>query len=268
LSRHKKTRLRNTTQRELSRLDTYNLLSFNVHAITVPCDRIFAPESYIRNAINPRINSISVLQPLSGLQLQRITVASAKINSDLAYKLSSSLHTSACDKMGSNTFKDNINEVTNSTDWLETPLKSLAAVEAALRCQICKEFYDTPLITSCEHTFCSLCIRRCLNQDGKCPVCRKDDQSSRLRHCKTLDELVQGFKLARPEVFTFATRPTAASPLLPPKRTRGSPKDSYQEEEPPNKRSRPSRTTRSRTAQNMVVLESDEEDGDFIPGKL
>jgi E3 ubiquitin-protein ligase RAD18 len=170
--------------------------------------------------------------------------------------------------MSGNKFKDNTNEVTNSTDWLETPLKSLATVEAALRCQICKEFYDTPLITSCEHTFCSLCIRRCLNQDGKCPVCRKDDQSSRLRHCKTLDELVQGFKLARPEVFAFATRPAATSQSLPPKRTRDTPQESYQEEEPPNKRARPSRATRSRTAQNLIVLESDGEDEDFELGKL
>src|SRR5215469_15342374 len=47
------------------------------------------------------------------------------------------------------------------TDWLNTSLPSFATLESALRCQVCKDFYDTPMITSCSHTFCSLCIRRC-----------------------------------------------------------------------------------------------------------
>ena len=168
--------------------------------------------------------------------------------------------------MGSRAARDSTYEITNSTDWLETPLKSLSPVEAALRCQICKEFYETPLITSCEHTFCSLCIRRCLNQDGKCPVCRKEDQANRLRHCKVLDDLVQSFKLARPEVFAFATKPTTSS-TLPPKRNRASSPELYQKVEPSRKRTRSSRQTRSATAQQPVVLDSDE-DGDFVPGKI
>ncbi|EPE24353.1 RING/U-box [Glarea lozoyensis ATCC 20868] len=166
--------------------------------------------------------------------------------------------------MNSKTPKDATYEITDSTDWLETPLKSLSAVEAALRCQICKEFYDTPLITSCEHTFCSLCIRRCLNQDGKCPACRKEDQSSRLRHCKTLGELVQSFKLARPEVFAFATKPSATSPTMPPNRSRGTTPEMQEDGEPSRKRTRSSRQTRAKSAQQMIVLDSDE-DGDFVP---
>ena len=71
--------------------------------------------------------------------------------------------------------------VPDSTDWLNTPLKDFADLENALHCQICKEFYDTPMITSCSHTFCSKCIRTSLSTDGKCPACRTADQASKLR---------------------------------------------------------------------------------------
>ncbi|OCL04313.1 hypothetical protein AOQ84DRAFT_226128, partial [Glonium stellatum] len=47
--------------------------------------------------------------------------------------------------------------IPDSTDWLPTPLASLTPLEVALRCQVCKDFFDTPMLTSCAHTFCSLC---------------------------------------------------------------------------------------------------------------
>lgn len=88
--------------------------------------------------------------------------------------------------------------VSDSTDWLQTSTPQLAQVEAALRCQVCKDFFDTPMITSCSHTFCSLCIRRCLTTDGKCPLCRAPDQELRLRRNCTVEELVEVFQTARP----------------------------------------------------------------------
>ncbi|EQL03869.1 zinc finger domain-containing protein [Ophiocordyceps sinensis CO18] len=85
-------------------------------------------------------------------------------------------------------------DVPDSTDWLGTPLSGLAAVEAALRCQVCKDFYKTPMLTSCSHTFCSLCIRRALSNDGKCPVCRASEQELKLRsNCPG-----EGFALRKP----------------------------------------------------------------------
>lgn len=97
-------------------------------------------------------------------------------------------------------------EVTDSTDWLATPLVSFAPLDAALRCQVCKDFYNTPMITSCSHTFCSLCIRRCLSTDGKCPTCRQGDQPSKLRRNWTVQELVDAFASARPQGLELARK--------------------------------------------------------------
>ena len=94
-------------------------------------------------------------------------------------------------------------EVSDPSDWLQSPLFQLGPVEQALRCQVCKDFFDTPMITSCSHTFCSLCIRRCLTTDGRCPACRTQDQAMKLRANSTVQELVENFKIARPLILKF-----------------------------------------------------------------
>ncbi|CAG8949316.1 hypothetical protein HYFRA_00004942 [Hymenoscyphus fraxineus] len=153
-------------------------------------------------------------------------------------------------------------DVPDPTDWLETPLKSLSAVDAALRCQVCKDFYKTPMITSCSHTFCSLCIRRCLGNDGKCPACRTADQELKLRNNAAMEDLVEGFKKARPEVFAFATRPIAPAGESAPKRGREK-SHAVDDEEPASKRTRSTRQTRS--TQQVVIVDSDQEDDEYIP---
>lgn len=100
---------------------------------------------------------------------------------------------------------DNIPELLDSSDWLQTTLPHLTPLESGLRCQVCKDFYDTPMITSCSHTFCSLCIRRCLTNDGKCPVCRSPDQEIRLRRNWSVQEIVDAFRHARPNLILLAT---------------------------------------------------------------
>ena len=97
-------------------------------------------------------------------------------------------------------------DVADPSDWLTSTIPKLAPVDSALRCQVCKDFYDTPMITSCSHTFCSLCIRRCLTNDGKCPTCRAPDQELRLRRNWTVQEIVDTFKIARPTLASLATR--------------------------------------------------------------
>ena len=52
-------------------------------------------------------------------------------------------------------------------------------------------------MTSCSHTFCSLCIRRCLSADGRCPVCRSEDQELRLRRNWVAEEMVEGWRPGR-----------------------------------------------------------------------
>ena len=94
--------------------------------------------------------------------------------------------------------------VSDSTDWISTSLASLAQVEAALRCQVCKDFYKTPMITACCHTFCSICIRRALSSDGRCPVCRSPEQELKLRSNWSMEETVTAFSQARESTLRIA----------------------------------------------------------------
>ncbi|KAI1172677.1 hypothetical protein F4777DRAFT_495842 [Nemania sp. FL0916] len=103
---------------------------------------------------------------------------------------------------------DSFDSVTDATDWLSTPLPGLAAVEAALRCQVCKDFYKTPMLTTCSHTFCSLCIRRALSSDSQCPLCRAEDQEVKLRNNWSMEEAVAAFSQARSAVLEFARKPS------------------------------------------------------------
>ena len=95
---------------------------------------------------------------------------------------------------------DSSYDVPDPSDWLHTPVSQLGPLEAALRCQVCKDFFNTPMITSCSHTFCSLCIRRCLTADGRCPTCRTQDQEIKLRSNPLVQELVELFQIARPRI--------------------------------------------------------------------
>jgi hypothetical protein len=104
-------------------------------------------------------------------------------------------------------------DVPDSTDWLNTPLAGLMPVEAALRCHVCKDFYTSPMLTQCSHTFCSLCIRRCLNTDGKCPLCRVSNQESKLQGNWALREVVEAFVRARLALLEVARTPAAVVPV-------------------------------------------------------
>lgn len=100
---------------------------------------------------------------------------------------------------------DNLSGLSDPSDWLETSLPQLVSLESVLRCRVCKDFYETPMITSCSHTFCSLCIRRCLTNDGICPVCRCPDQEIRLRRNWSVQEAVEIFRHARPTLIELGT---------------------------------------------------------------
>lgn len=67
------------------------------------------------------------------------------------------------------------------------------------------------MITSCSHTFCSLCIRRYLSQEGRCPACRESDQELKLRRNWALEEVVAHFTKARDGILQFARQPAAAA---------------------------------------------------------
>jgi E3 ubiquitin-protein ligase RAD18 len=160
---------------------------------------------------------------------------------------------------------DDAFEVSDPTDWIETPLPKLSEVDSALRCQVCKDFYATPMTTSCSHTFCSLCIRRSLNNDGKCPACRTPDQELKLRFNGALEDVVEAFKRARPQVLDFAATKLTVVESSSPKRKRH---ESRREDDGgPRKKTRTSgRKTRSSQTEAVVEDSAEEEDDEYIPG--
>jgi E3 ubiquitin-protein ligase RAD18 len=134
--------------------------------------------------------------------------------------------------------------VPDSTDWIGTPLAGLMEVEQAFRCHVCKDFYNSPMLTSCNHTFCSICIRRCLSVDGKCPLCRALDQESKLRGNWALREAVDAFVKSRDAILRFAKTPVTVATSRSPKRKASELEEPSQGQE--NKRTR--MTTRSSKA--------------------
>lgn len=166
---------------------------------------------------------------------------------------------------------DSAFDVPDSTDWLNTPLAGLADLENALHCQICKEFYDTPMITSCSHTFCSRCIRTSLSADGRCPACRATDQASKLRNNWQLQEVVSTFLAARPQALNIAreSKEQANSVSKPGKRKRAildSDDVADGGKEGRTTRSKSRRTAASQSSQQDVIeVEDSEEDETFEP---
>lgn len=168
---------------------------------------------------------------------------------------------------------DSAYDVPDSTDWLNTPLALLSHLESALHCQICKEFYDTPMITSCSHTFCSRCIRTSLSADGRCPACRASDQASKLRNNWQLQEVVSTFLAARPEALKIARqeREEANKDKKPAKRKRAvQDSDDIAEAESGGRttRSKSRRTVASQSSQQeLIEVDDSDDDGSFEPEK-
>ena len=107
------------------------------------------------------------------------------------------------------------------------------------------------MITSCSHTFCSICIRRYLSQEGRCPACREPDQELKLRRNWTVEELVSHFVASRAGILDLARRkPSQRSDSRPHKRRRI-------ETEVNEKRS-----TRSQTKQSSQSIKSEIADSD------
>ncbi|KAI9713269.1 MAG: E3 ubiquitin-protein ligase rad18 [Bogoriella megaspora] len=166
---------------------------------------------------------------------------------------------------------DNSHDVSDSTDWLDTSLSEFAPLDAALRCEICKDFYNTPMITSCSHTFCSLCIRRTLAADGKCPTCRNTDQPSKLRRNGTVEELVERFKEARPIALKLAKENTNGVRTEPVGKSRATKRKTTEAglDDEGAERTSQKRKTRSQSRQEAsvgsadVMVVDDSEDEDF-----
>ena len=167
--------------------------------------------------------------------------------------------------------KEDAFAVPDSTDWLSTPLTSLSAVEASMRCQVCKDFYQTPMITSCAHTFCSVCIRRCLSTEGKCPACRSSDQELKLRFNAAMEEAVQAFVRGREAILDYARTEKQVVEVEKGGRKRRERDVDGASEDTPRKRTRASTRSQSQTQsqssqapRERAVIEDSEDDGDSL----
>lgn len=168
---------------------------------------------------------------------------------------------------------DSSHDLADSTDWIQTSLPAFEPLEAALRCEVCKEFYNNPVITTCSHTFCSLCIRRCISSDGKCPACKKTCQADKLTPNIAVREVVTHFQTVRSKALELA-RSDKESHEAPATGKKRKLEEVDLEEEAPARITR-SRQTRSSAqtggaaateSEPLVIPDSEEEtDGDYLP---
>jgi E3 ubiquitin-protein ligase RAD18 len=170
-------------------------------------------------------------------------------------------------------------DISDPTDWIGTSLASLAAVDASVRCQVCKEFFTNPVITTCLHTFCSLCIRRCLVTDGKCPTCKTTIQEPGLRRNVAIEEVTDAFVAARPAALGLA-KAQAEQKQAEEQQTRHTRRGSKrkrsivtdEDETPATSQTQPRRSQRHRsnhTTQppppDVFVIDDDDQDGSYAP---
>ncbi|KAH8728807.1 hypothetical protein GQ44DRAFT_737502 [Phaeosphaeriaceae sp. PMI808] len=166
---------------------------------------------------------------------------------------------------------DSTFDLPDSTDWLSTSLPAFESLEAALRCEVCKEFLSNPVITSCSHTFCSICIRRCIATDGKCPSCKSACSSDKLAPNIAIREVVMRFQEARPTALEMA-RADKEEKLQIGSGKKRKLEDTDIEDTEPTRQTR-SRQTRSNghdnngTGDTPIEIPDSEDDGDddFVP---
>ena len=87
--------------------------------------------------------------------------------------------------------------VTDPSDFANTSLPGLAQLDTLLRCHICKDFLKVPVLTSCGHTFCSICIRSYLSKEPRCPLCLTELRESMLRSEYLVNEIVEYYTTTR-----------------------------------------------------------------------
>jgi E3 ubiquitin-protein ligase RAD18 len=69
-------------------------------------------------------------------------------------------------------------------------LSLLGEVGLLVRCPICRELLDAPVVLKCCHMFCSLCIRTALVSKCECPVCRDGKETNVVASVPVLDQVI------------------------------------------------------------------------------
>ncbi|KAH9977341.1 hypothetical protein BGW80DRAFT_1288714 [Lactifluus volemus] len=95
------------------------------------------------------------------------------------------------------------------TDFPPQPTApGLRALDSALRCKICQELYDAPVVLTCGHCFCSLCARTQLDEKPVCPTCWNETTISSFRVNPAMEEAVTAWKDARRVVLGIINKAT------------------------------------------------------------
>lgn len=80
--------------------------------------------------------------------------------------------------------------------------------DALLHCNICKDILNVPVLTPCNHTYCSRCIREYLRNcnEKNCPLCLNSLNESSLRTELLLNEICKCYKNEINKIFLSLTR--------------------------------------------------------------
>jgi len=74
------------------------------------------------------------------------------------------------------------------TQLMKEKVPSFKSLVTALTCNICYDPFVNPVLTSCSHSFCSVCIRKYLVYKQQCPQCGSLTSDGQLRANKALGE--------------------------------------------------------------------------------
>lgn len=90
--------------------------------------------------------------------------------------------------------------VSDPSDFTPTGVPKLFELDSLLRCHICKEFLQAPMLTHCGHSFCSVCIRKYLIHTPQCPICSKELREASLQRNILLEQVVVSFRGVRDDL--------------------------------------------------------------------
>lgn len=223
----------------------------------------------------PRAKTADKASDLAGLVESRESAIAPVASQLSAPSTLPSSQASQIDRWHPKATMDSPFDLPDSTDWISTSLPAFEPLEAALRCEVCKEFYANPVITTCSHTFCSICIRRSIATDGKCPACKCQCQADKLLPNIAVREIVSRFQTARPKALELAKATgTDSETSTSDKKRKLEDTDIEQEEGELARRTRP-RQTRSTSrrqgdsgnSETTVVIPDSEDEGDeeYLP---
>ncbi|KAI0648277.1 hypothetical protein C8Q79DRAFT_905677 [Trametes meyenii] len=141
-------------------------------------------------------------------------------------------------------------DVSDSSDFPDnTEAPGLRTIDEALRCDICRDFYDAPVSLTCGHSFCSVCIRSALPISATCPSCRKPASEVHIRRNVVVENAVQAWKTARPLILRVALEEHARKTHPPPPRNSRTHSDG-----PSRKRKRSGSPLTTHTSEDEVIM--------------